>query len=480
MAQETTSTSSLAETFRVGVRIPPFYPEMPEDVISYPPPADKYDKLKAELIKRLSASREKKVKQLLMHEELGDRKPSQAIIASQSKMDLTELAVLADRIHDVVGTQVGSTAAVTCTAAAPGTSGGAASTEIAALTRKLEKLADKVDRMSRLRERTRSRRRHGRRSSSTRSSSAYRRYPQCWYHQNFGEWAKRCVKPCDYPQAGNARGNQEWRLMIVRVRVACSSPINGRRNKRLIDNSTSLTTPASPARRSDDISSVKVSLGNSAYTHMLREFPDITRPHGTHRTPKHNTIHHIRTTPGPPVSGSPRRLAPDKLKIAKAEFEAMLQAGTCRLSESPWSSPLHLAPKKDDGWLPCGDYRLLNARTIPDSYPIRHIQDFVHSLSGCTVFSQIDLVKPDITTPFGLFEFPYMTFGLRNAGQTFQRFVDEMLIALDFTYSYLDDFLVFSKDQKTHETHLRQLFTRLREYGMVINSTKCVFGVPEV
>ncbi|XP_048477768.1 uncharacterized protein LOC125488664 [Plutella xylostella] len=277
MAQEKASTSSSAETFRVGVRIPPFYAEKPglwfsqmeaqftlaniktdetkyfyvvgnldaqyaaevEDIISYPPDADKYEKLKTELIKRLSASREKKVKQLLMHEELGDRKPSQfyrhlkdlagpgvpdeflrtiwtsrlpsstqAIIASQSKTDLTELAELADKIHDVVGTQVGCTAAVTSTAAAPGTSGGAGSSEIAALTRQMEKLADKVDRMSRPRERSSSRTRHGRRSSSTRSSSAYRRYPQCWYHQNFGERAKRCVKPCDYPQAGNARGNQ--------------------------------------------------------------------------------------------------------------------------------------------------------------------------------------------------------------------------------------------------------------------------------
>lgn len=266
-------------------------------------------------------------------------------------------------------------------------------------------------------------------------------------------------------------------------------------NKRLLDGTTNFSTLASIVISSDSlISSVKVITGDSKYHKILSEFPELTRPAGTPRTTKHTTVHHIRITPGPPVACSPRRLAPDKLKIAKAEFEAMLANGTARPSESPWSSPLHLAPKKDNGWRPCGDYRLLNARTIPDKYPIRHIQDFAHSLSGCKVFSTIDLIKaynqipvyePDIpktaiTTPFGLFEFPHMTFGLRNAGQTFQRFVDEMTRGFDFCYPYLDDFLVFSKSQSEHESHLRQLFTRMQDYGILINTNKCVFGAGEV
>lgn len=267
------------------------------------------------------------------------------------------------------------------------------------------------------------------------------------------------------------------------------------RNQRLIDNTTTLATPAASVTNSVTISSVKTMAGKSRYIDILREFPEITRPPGTTRRTEHNTVHHIKTTPGPPIYCNPRRLAPDKLKIAKQEFDAMLKNGTVRPSNSPWSSPLHLAPKKENGWRPCGDYRMLNARTIPDRYPIRHIHDFSYNMAGCRVFSTIDLFKAynqipvaevdicktAIATPFGLFEYPYMNFGLRNAGQTFQRLVDEMTRGLDdFCYPYLDDFIIYSPDQISHEAHLRQLFARLKDYNMVINTSKCVFGAPEV
>ena len=87
-----------------------------------------------------------------------------------------------------------------------------------------------------------------------------------------------------------------------------------------------------------------------------------------------------------------------------------------------------------------------------------------------------DVEKTALTTSFGLYEFPRVGFKLRNAAQTFQRFIDEVLLGLDFTYLYLDDVLIPSKDENEHLTHLKTVFERLQDYGVVVYSVKCVFG----
>jgi hypothetical protein len=141
-----------------------------------------------------------------------------------------------------------------------------------------------------------------------------------------------------------------------------------------------------------------------------------------------------------------------------------------------------MVPKPDGSWRPCGDYRPLNNVTTPDKYSLPNMQDLSTFLHGSKIFAKLhsskgyyqvplnegDIPKTAIITPFGLYEFLFMPFGLKNAAQTFQRLMDSLFRTIPFIFIYLDDILIFSPSRSQHLSHLHTVFSILAENGLHI------------
>lgn len=142
--------------------------------------------------------------------------------------------------------------------------------------------------------------------------------------------------------------------------------------------------------------------------------------------------------------------------------------------------------KKDGTWRPCSDSwieRSDHSGQLPTAAHLRLLnespwqedlqQDRFNPRLSSSVGQRGGYPKTAVTTPFGLFDFVTMPFRLRNATQTFQRIMNEVLQGLDFCYV---DLLVASANEQKHHQHLRQVFQRLHNAGIAINPSKCVFG----
>jgi hypothetical protein len=231
----------------------------------------------------------------------------------------------------------------------------------------------------------------------------------------------------------------------------------------------------------------------SEFRAVLEEFPRLTSVELAMPAVKHD-VQHILDTEGPPFRMRFRNLNKEKLDVAKAEFAKLVELGVCRRGSGQWASPLHMVAKSDKSWRPCGDYVRLNKLTKHDSYPLPRLQDFAQGLARARIFSKVDLIKAyhqvpmrpqdvektAIITPFGLFEYVRMPFGLKNSAQTFQRLMDTVVGGLERVFVYLDDILVASETVEQHVQDLRAVFGRLAAHGLLINPDKCIMGAKEV
>ena len=200
--------------------------------------------------------------------------------------------------------------------------------------------------------------------------------------------------------------------------------------------------------------------------------------------------HRIDLLDETPFKQRHRRIPPHMIDELRDHLEQLLASGVIRRSKSPWCSNVVLVRKKTGKLRMCIDYRMLNEKTIKDSYALPRIEEVFDVLHGAKVFSVIDMKSgyhqvemeeehKDRTAftvgPLGFFEYIRMPFGLSNSPSTYQRLMEDCLgdYNMKICVIYLDDLIIFADSFEQHLERLDMILTRLRECQLKLSAEKC-------
>jgi hypothetical protein len=197
-----------------------------------------------------------------------------------------------------------------------------------------------------------------------------------------------------------------------------------------------------------------------------------------------------------PISRRSYQMPLNELAELKTQLQDLLEKGFIRPSSSPRGCPAIFVKKKDQTLRMCVDYRPLDEVTIKNKYPLPWIDILFVQLTRAWVFSKIDLrsgyhqirIRPEdipktaFTTRYGLFEYLVMSFGLSNAPVHFTYLMNSVFMPeLDkFVVVFIDDILIYSKNEEEHAQHLRIVLLRLRQHQLYAKFSKCVFWLKEI
>ena len=199
----------------------------------------------------------------------------------------------------------------------------------------------------------------------------------------------------------------------------------------------------------------------------------------------------LKTSDDAPVQHRYNNIPQHLMSEVKNHVEDLLNRQWITKSKSAWASPMVLVRKKDGTLRLCCDFRRLNKKTTSDKHPLPRVQASLDSLGGSSGFSVLDQSrayyqgyisegdrhKTAFVTPWGLYQWVRIPFGLTNAPATFQRFMEETVGEFrdKFAIPYLDDVIVYSKSFDEHLGHLSSMLRRIREKGLKLNISKCKF-----